>query len=102
MKLKLATALFLVMLIGINSADAQVRARQRHEQARIRQGVRNGELTHAEAANVRRDNREIKQEIHQAKSDGVVTHAERKEIRQDERQLNRKIYRKKHNRRDRN
>lgn len=91
------------LVIGINSADAQIRKTARQQKQRISQGVRSGELTRAEAVNVTRDQREIRRDIREAKTnDGVITPTERKDIRQDQRQASRKIARKKHNRRDRN
>lgn len=100
MKTKLFFSALLIAL-AIGNADAQA-VRQQTQRARIKQGVRSGELTRAEAANLRQGQREIRQEKREARADGVVTPEERREIRQDVRQENRKIFRKKHNRRDRN
>ncbi len=92
----------LLMAIAITNADAQSAARAGNQRHRIKQGVRSGELTRAEAANLRNGQREIRQEKVEAKADGVVTPAERQDIRQDQRQESRKIARKKNNNRDRN
>ena len=76
---------------------------QQHEQQkRIRQGIRSGELTRAEAIRLEKEEREIRQGERAAKADGVVTRAERREINQDLNKASRHIYRAKHNRRDRN
>lgn len=83
----------------ILAATAQAQTTQK---ARIRQGVRSGELTRHETRKVVKQQREVKQDVRQAKADGVVTTAERKEIRKDKRKADRSIYRKKHNQRDRN
>ena len=88
----------IILALAVSNADAQA-VRQHH---RIKQGVRSGELTRAEAANLRHGQREIREEKREARADGVVTPQEKKEIRQDERKESRKIFRKKHNNRDRN
>ena len=89
------------LLSASYSASAQtatpgINARQRNEQARIRQGVRSGELTRAEAARLRAREADIRQDKRAAKADGVVTRDERHEIRKDENQASRAIYRQKH------
>jgi len=89
------------LLTAAYSASAQtatpgITARQRNEQARIRQGVRSGELTRPEAARLKGREAEIRQDKRAAKSDGVVTRDERQDLRKDERQASRAIYRQKH------
>lgn len=101
MKSKIIFSAILMALV-INNADAQTVRRARNQHQRIKQGVRSGELTRAEAVNLRTDQKEIRQDVKEAKADGVVTPEERKEVRQDQRQASRKIFRKKHNNRDRN
>lgn len=101
MKTKLIlSALILAFTIG--NANAQIANRQANQHKRIKHGVKNGELTKAEAANLIQGQREIRHDKREAKADGVFTATERKEIRQNQKQESRKIYRKKHNRRDRN
>ena len=96
------SALATLALLSISySASAQtatpgITARQHHEQARIRQGVRSGELTRIEAAHLEGRETEIRQDKREAKADGVVTRDERQDIRKDERQTSRAIYRQKH------
>jgi hypothetical protein len=103
MKMNFLFIALTVTLIGINTAEAQVRGKAKTQRQRINQGVRSGELTRAEAANLRNDQREIRQDVRAAKTDdGVITRDERQDIRQDQRQASRKIYRKKNNARDRN
>ncbi|MCA8831466.1 hypothetical protein [Hymenobacter pini] len=77
------------------SASAQVVPR-RHDQARIRQGVRSGQLTRAEAARVEAKQAEAAQARQAARADGVVTPAERQVVRREERQADRSLYRQKH------
>ncbi len=91
----------IIMALAISNADAQA-GKQIRQHKRIKQGVKSGELTRAEAVNLRHGQKEIREEKREAKADGVVTPAERQEIRQDQRQESRKIFRKKNNRRDRN
>lgn len=101
MKSKILFSAILMALV-ISNTDAQTVKRARSQHQRIRQGVRSGELTRAEAVNLRTDQKEIRQDVKEAKADGVVTPEERREVRQDQRQASRKIFRKKHNNRDRN
>lgn len=103
MKAKFLLVSALMIAIGISNAEAQtIKKRAKNQHARVKQGVKSGELTAAEAKNVRNDQKEIRQEAKEAKADGVVTPAEKQEIRKDQRKASRKIYRKKHNNRDRN
>lgn len=76
--------------------DPRVNARQHHQQARIHQGVRSGELTGHEAAKLEREQRGIRREERQYKSDGQLTRAERKDLHQDLNQASRDIRQQKH------
>ena len=102
MKKPLFSALAALAIFSVSySAAAQtatpgITARQRNEQARIRQGVRSGELTRVEAARLKGREAEIRQDKREAKADGVVTRDERQDIRKDERQASRAIHRQKH------
>ena len=79
-----------------------INARQQREQARIRQGVRSGELTRREAARLEAEQARIRaHEAYARRSGGELTALERARL---ERQLNRAsrdIYRQKHDRQDR-
>ena len=101
MKAKFLAAIAIVMAISISSTQAQEVKRAHNQHNRIKQGVRSGELTKAEATNLRNGQKEIRQDVKEAKADGTVTKGERKEIRKDQNQESRKIFRKKHNKRDR-
>lgn len=92
----------IILALAVSSVNAQTVIRQKRQHQRIRQGVKSGELTRAEAINLRNGQKEIREEKREAKADGVVTPAEKQEIRQDQRKESRKIFRKKHNNRDRN
>lgn len=76
--------------------DPGVNARQHHQQQRIGQGVRSGELTRGETRRLEREQRHIRQEERQYKSDGVLTRAERADLRHDQNVASRHIYREKH------
>ena len=91
----------IILALAVNTAEAQT-GKQVRQHKRIKQGVKSGELTKAEAINLRKGQQEIRQDKKEARADGVVTTEEKKEIRQDQRQESRKIYRKKNNRRTRN
>jgi uncharacterized membrane protein YebE (DUF533 family) len=104
MTVKLLTTAIVALVLSVSTVNAQntIRGKAKNERQRIKQGVKSGELTKAEAKNVITDQKEIRQEVKAAKSDGAVTKEERQDIKQDQRQASRKIYRKKHNNRDRN
>ena len=78
-----------------------INARQRHESARIRQGVATGELTRTEAARLKSREADIRQDKRAARADGVVTRDERQDIRKDEAKASRAIYRQKHDSQER-
>jgi len=75
----------------------KIAKKQIHQQARIKQGVKSGELTKGETAGLEKEQGKIQAEKLQAKSDGKVTPQERKKIRRDQRKASRDIYRAKHN-----
>jgi hypothetical protein len=101
MKMKLLLSVVIVLCFNLGTADAQVVKRAKNQHHRIKQGVKSGELTKAEAANLRTGQKEIRQEVKDAKADGVITKDERKEVKKDQRRESRKIFRKKHNERER-
>lgn len=74
-----------------------INQRQRNQHARIRQGVKSGELTKREAAKLHSDEKAIQAEKKMAKADGKVTAKERAKIRHDQNRVSKEIYRKKHN-----
>ena len=99
MKLKLLIPTVIVLVLGLNTAEAQPGLRmQRH---RIDKGVRCRELTGPEMRNLRFRERNFHRNIRRAKADGVITRRERKGIRMSQRRQSLAIYRKKHNQRNR-
>ncbi len=78
---------------SVSAASAQT---IRRDNARIRQGVRSGELTRTERARLKGKEVVTIRDERAAKADGVVTPAEQRKIRNDKKNLNRSIYRQKH------
>lgn len=90
-------------LAGLAFADPTPRIdrREARQHARIREGVRSGELTRREAFRLRAGHREVAFMERRAKADGVVTARERARISAAQNHENRAIWRKKHNDRSR-
>jgi len=78
------------------AADPGVKHRQHHQQRRIDEGVRSGELTGQETKDLRKEERGIRQEERAYKSDGKLTRTERKDLHRDLNQASKDIYREKH------
>lgn len=76
--------------------DPGVNVRQHHQQQRIGQGVRSGELTPAEARRLEREQRHIRREERRYKADGTLTPAERADLQHDLNRASRHIYNEKH------
>lgn len=92
------TTLLASNLLTVAAQTPVINARQRNERARIRQGVRSGELNRSEAARMRGREAGITAEKRAARADGVVTRNERQDIRRTENSASRAIYRQKHDR----
>lgn len=89
---------------SVASAEATPRADQRQENqaARIRQGVRSGELTGPETRRLVKGQRHVNRLERGANADGDVTAAERVRIEKAQDRQSRRIYRQKHDAQDRN
>ncbi len=74
-----------------------INQRQRNQQARIREGVKSGELTKGETARLEAREGKIQADKLEAKSDGKVTPAERRKLKHEQNRASRAIYRMKHN-----
>ena len=72
---------------------------QKDQQERIKNGIKDGDLTKSETRKLERQQRNIQEDKLIAKSDGVVTKKERKHIRKEQVAASKSIYRKKHNKR---
>jgi hypothetical protein len=77
--------------------------RQQNQRARIRQGVRSGELTRREAGRIQARQARIRvNEAYARRSGGEFTARERVRIQRQQNRASRQIYRQKHDRQDRN
>jgi hypothetical protein len=95
----LGTALCAGMLTGTASATS-INTRQRHEQTRIRQGVRSGELTRQEAKRLELEQRKIRIQEQLARKNGL-TPKERARLQKELEKASRDIYKQKHDNQDR-
>jgi len=92
--------LALVLLTGITAAaSAQtIYGRERNENYRIQQGVRDGSITRGEERGLDREQRYIRQDVRRARyNDGYINPYERANIRREERFASRDIYHARHN-----
>ena len=100
MKLKTILAFAAISIFTVNAhaqtATAKPVSTLKNDRQRIKEGVKSGELTPAEAARLKTQEVKLIKERKEMKEDGTVTPAERKEFRQDKKQLSRRIYRQKH------
>lgn len=90
MKIKILAATALIMALSISNTNAQVVSNASTQHDHIKQGVKSGKLTKAEAADLRNDRKDIRK-------DEKITRKERKQLRHDKKHLNRKSLHKKHN-----
>jgi hypothetical protein len=98
----LLAGLFLLGLSVTSMAHTPViNRRQYHEQQRIRQGIRSGELTRVEAARLEAEQSRIRLDEARARQDGRVTCRERTRINRELNRASRNIYRQTHDRQDR-
>lgn len=97
----IAVALIAVTSIGTayaqNTETPRIDRREAHQQQRVDQGVKSGELTKKEANTLQRRQDRINAAEEKAKADGKVTPQERRKLRHAQNRNNRAIYNKKHN-----
>lgn len=100
------TLIVTISLLALASVQAQaqtatpnVSKRQVHQQKRIAEGVRSGELTARETVTLERQEAKIQADKRAAKADGVVTSTERAKLQAEENRVSRHIRNKKHNQR---
>ena len=76
-----------------------IQQRKHHQQARIRQGVKSGELTKGEAKHIEKQEHALNKEEHQMrKADGgKLTAADRAKLNRRQNHLSKEIYKDKHN-----
>jgi len=70
--------------------------REQNQKARIKQGVKSGELTKKETRRLAAEQKKIKHDEKKAKADGVVTPQEKAKIRKEQKRASKDIYRQKH------
>lgn len=75
----------------------RITKRQINQQARIRQGVKSGELTKGETRVLEKEQAKIQHDKKVAKADGKVTPQERRKIRREQNKASRDIKDLKHN-----
>lgn len=80
----------------------RVNKRESHQQKRIFQGAKSGELTRKEFARLEKEQAQIRVMERRVKSDGEVTKRERARLQRELNQSSRHIYRQKHDKQDRN
>jgi hypothetical protein len=113
LKKLLAPMLFVAALAFPLASEAQasqrgckpksINARQGRQTARIKQGVRSGELTRRETQRLAAEQASIRtQEAFYRRSGGEFTARERARIQRELQQTSRHIYKQKHDRQDRN
>ena len=102
--MKKSTLLIVAILTVFFAAGAlsqtrtpRVDARERHQQKRIEQGVKSGELTKGEVHRLERQEGRIKASEAIAKADGKVTPRERAKLNHQLNRESKRIYRAKHN-----
>lgn len=107
MKLHLGWAIAGLMISGTSFAGgwrqshprrAEVNARLAHQNARIRDGVEDGQLTRGQARQLHAEDRAIRQEERAmaAKRGGHLTQAQQRQLNQQENQVSRQIETEKH------
>jgi hypothetical protein len=97
-KIMVIVCLTMVTIVSYAQQTPVVNQRQRHQQARIREGVASGDLTRAETRRLRVEQRHIRRTERRAKADGTVTVQERAKIQRKQNRASRDIRRQKHDR----
>ena len=103
----LALAFLIVMGFAINQAQEPqekpksgetpvIDRREQNQKARIKQGVKSGELTKKETRRLAAEQKKIRHDEKKAKADGVVTPQEKAKIRKEQKRASKDIYRQKH------
>jgi F0F1-type ATP synthase membrane subunit b/b' len=96
------SAVFVISLgIVATASTPYINRREREEQRRIRQGVRNGELTRREAGRLEAEQARIRVAERFARADGTVTRRERYSLNRMLNHASRDIHRQKHDSQDR-
>jgi hypothetical protein len=95
-------ALVSMFLLGnLSFAQGTVNQRERHQQRRIADGVRDGELTQKEARKLEKQQAKIHAAEAKAKADGEFTPKERAKIQKRQSKASHQIYKEKHDKQTR-
>ena len=93
----IGTALVSTLLLGnLMFAQGTVNQRERRQQRRIADGVKDGELTQNEARKLEKQQAKIHNAEAKAKADGEFTAKERAKIQKRQNKASRQIYKEKH------
>lgn len=76
--------------------DRGVNARQHHQQQRIHEGVRQGDLTRGEARHLQREAHDVRVKEREYRADGRFTPAERRDVQRDLDRVSGDIHRERH------
>jgi len=82
-------------------AQGTINQRERHQQRRIADGVRDGELTQKEARKLEKEQAEIHAAEAKAKADGEFTAKERAKVQRRQDKASHQIYKEKHDKQSR-
>ena len=98
----IAVAWVSTLLLGsLMFAQGTVNQRERRQQRRIADGVKDGELTQKEARKLEKEQAKIHAAEAKAKADGEFTAKERAKIQKKQDKASRKIYKEKHDKQTR-
>ena len=93
----ISAALFSSLVFGnLLFAQGTINQRERHQQRRIADGVRDGELTQKEARKLEKEQSKIHSAEAKAKADGEFTAKERAKIQKRQDEASHHIYKEKH------
>jgi tellurite resistance protein len=85
-----------MLSVSAQTATPRVTKRQVQQQARIKEGVKSGQLTPRETRKLERQQAKIAVDKAKAKADGVVTPAERRKLMREQNRASKRIYKEKH------
>jgi len=98
----ISAALFSSLVFGnLLFAQGTINQRERHQQRRIADGIRDGELTQNEARKLEKEQWKIHEAEAKAKADGELTAKERAKIQKRQDKASHHIYREKHDKQTR-
>jgi len=93
----ISATLFSTLVFGnLLFAQGTINQRERHQQRRIADGVRDGELTQKEARKLEKEQSKIHSAEAKAKADGEFTAKERAKIQKRQDEASHHIYKEKH------